>query len=756
MVIASTLLGLLFILVAVATASSFALLPKPQEQSRWSKHQATYRYPNWLGQGKMILASSILSLASTTQSSIEDLKSLLIQHPDAPNYSALLARIQTLESQLDKLGQLYSDVQEKKASLETAQQNYSSAVEAETKANATLQSASENKKAQQESLTLKQLIRQEASPLVTEAEAKYDLLLQIYTTSQEQLTQQVTVYELAVTQLSEAQSEADSSQVTYNTLLQSYNNSNTYIADPNWVAPTQQVEHTRQIPHTTTRVETQTIQNLLFNPNFSQGTEGWSGVSSGWQGSSPALVNGEVIFSYSTQTVSQGLYSGPFLNSVLTLSADWFNNETNRGFTDVYSMTVEARDINQNPVGTATYNSTGSHDWQNKSVTLTPTGPVSYITISFTGIDSGYWYGVYGPHFKNPVLQITHGQEITETTYTTETYYTTEPVLTQGTLNVNIGEGGQATFTAPEGATFTSSNLRYEAYANSSCGARVTPNVDGLSSVTIRALNSVWGDPCGGYSKHVVGTLTYRGQPVAPRIPDPAIYAQLQAANSQLTEAQSNLETRTQNLASAIVEKERREQELQIASTNLTSAEITLSVKQEALASAELDEQAQTSQYNQAELYYATSFSEHESAQDFTASMQQQLTSQTQQYETAQQEANTLSTQIDGDYQSLSTEVSSIQPTPEPEPEPLIDLAAVPVLGEALAALSDVGEALANIGSDMSPETRAKAQKIVVSAIVVTQIATQAAQIATQAAAASASAAASRSGSGSSSTGRRK
>jgi hypothetical protein len=752
MVIASTLLALVFILLGAVTASSFALLPTQQEQSRWSKHQATSRYPNLLAQGKMILASSILSLASTTQSSIEDLKSILAQHPDAPNYSALLARIQTLEAQLDKLAQLYSDVQEKKTALEEAQQNYTSAVEAETKANATLQAASQNKKAQQDSLTLKQVIRQEASTQVTEAEANYDLTLQTYTTSQEQFSQQVAVYEVAVTQLSEAQSQVSSSQVTYNTLLQSYNNPNTYIPDPNWTAPTQQVEHTRQIPHTTTRIETQTIQNLLFNPNFSQGTEGWSGVYSGWQGSSPALVNDEVIFSYSTQTVSQGLYSGPFNNAVLTLSADWFNNETNRGFTDVYSMTVQARDINQNLVGTATYNSTGSHDWQNKSVTLTPTGPVSYITVSFTGIDSGYWYGIYGPHFKNPVLQITHGQEITETTYTTETYYTTEPVLVQGTLNVDIGEGGQATFTAPEGATFISSNLRYEAYANSMCGANITPNVDGLSSVTIRALNSVWGDPCGGYSKHIVGTLTYSGYPVAPLIPDPAIYAQLQVAESQLTEAQGNLNTENQSFLSVVAEKERLEQAFQVATTSLASAETTLSTKQEALVSAELDEQEQTSQYNQAELYYATSSSEHQSAGDNTATTQQQLTLQTQYYETAQQEADTLSTQVDEDYQSLSTEVSSIQ-DPEPEPEPLIDLAAVPVLGEALAALSDIGEALANIGSDMSPEVRETAQKIVVSAIVVTQIATQAAQIATQAAAASASAAAA---SSSSSTGRRK
>lgn len=43
--------------------------------------------------------------------------------------------------------------------------------------------------------------------------------------------------------------------------------------------------------------------------------------------------------------------------------------------------------------------------------------------------------------------------------------------------------------------------------------------------------------------------------------------------------------------------------------------------------------------------------------------------------------------------------------------------------------------ALNNIGADLPPAVRAKAQKIVVSAIIVTQIATQAAAMATQAAA---------------------
>jgi hypothetical protein len=64
--------------------------------------------------------------------------------------------------------------------------------------------------------------------------------------------------------------------------------------------------------------------------------------------------------------------------------------------------------------------------------------------------------------------------------------------------------------------------------------------------------------------------------------------------------------------------------------------------------------------------------------------------------------------------------------------------------------LSDAFNALSNIGADLPPAVREKAEKIVVSAIIVTQIATQAAAMATQAAAASAST------SGSSSSGRRK
>lgn len=55
------------------------------------------------------------------------------------------------------------------------------------------------------------------------------------------------------------------------------------------------------------------------------------------------------------------------------------------------------------------------------------------------------------------------------------------------------------------------------------------------------------------------------------------------------------------------------------------------------------------------------------------------------------------------------------------------ELAAIPVLGEALGAALEVFNDLGNFGADMSPQVREDAEKVVVSAIIVTQVATSAA-----------------------------
>ncbi len=61
------------------------------------------------------------------------------------------------------------------------------------------------------------------------------------------------------------------------------------------------------------------------------------------------------------------------------------------------------------------------------------------------------------------------------------------------------------------------------------------------------------------------------------------------------------------------------------------------------------------------------------------------------------------------------------------DPEIPAELAAIPVLGEALGAALEVFNDLGNFGADMAPEVREAAEKVVVSAIIVTQVATSAA-----------------------------
>jgi hypothetical protein len=67
-------------------------------------------------------------------------------------------------------------------------------------------------------------------------------------------------------------------------------------------------------------------------------------------------------------------------------------------------------------------------------------------------------------------------------------------------------------------------------------------------------------------------------------------------------------------------------------------------------------------------------------------------------------------------------------------------------VGAIFEGLADAFNALNNIGADLPPAVREKAQKVVVSAIIVTQIATQAAAMATQAAASASASASSSSG----------
>ena len=554
-----------------------------------------------------------------------------------------------------------------------------------------------------------------------------------------------------------------------------YEYDNNLISDPDWVAPTYQKENIRIIENTTTRIETQTVENILFNSDFSRGTEGWSGVNPGWQGSSPALVDGKIIFSYQTQTVTQGLFSGPFENATLNLSADWFNNDTNRGQVDIYSMKIEVKDINQNPVGTATYNSTGSHDWQNKSVSLTATGPVSYLTISFTGIDSGYWYGVYGPQIKNPVLSIVHGKEITETTYTYETYYTTEPLLTEGTMQVRIDEGGEATFTAPEGAVFTTSNLRYEAKDRPACGIDIRPNLQ-VNSITIQADNNVWGDPCGGWYKHVLGTISYLGQPSAPLIKNPELLELIEEPqtiynNSIVEYAEAQLEVENSVTQLKVLQDKQIENQGKIESAlnSVTIEQEALRVAQQELDSIPSYEEPTPTPTETEEPVKEPEEVKPEPIPEPEPPVSPEPSEPELPVNIETVDPATLSNEQVAELISVANEILNNSEQGSAEYEEALEalfvaaeandielseeLAAIPGLSAAVDAINFIG----NVGADMSPKVREESEKVVVTAIVAVGAAVNAATgAALTAAAPSAAASVSAGGSGGTSSIRRK
>jgi len=600
------------------------------------------------------------------------------------------------------------------------------------------------------------------------------------TSQSSNLTTSNTSLTSAQSSLSTAQSNQQQAQALYNSAVTAYNQAKALANQP---AP---------------NYRTDVIPNLLFNSDFSRGNEGWSGVSIGWQNSQPGYFNGNIAFSYMNQTVTQGLYSGPFNNSTLTLSAEWFNDDSNRNITDSYSMTVSARDINQNPVGSATFTSDNTrHDWETKSVTLVATGPVSYITVSFSGIDNGYWLGNYGPRLRNPQLQVS-----------SQTPIQAPPSVNQtATMSVDITEGGESTYTAPDGGIFISSNLRYEAIDDPTCGADVTPSNLGSNTITLAADNGVWGDPCGGSYKRLVGTLTYTAQ-VEPNASYALAVSQaltaLNSANTAVTTAQQNIINLQSQITTITTDVSEAQAELVIAQNAYATAQqeeaSALAEKETASAnkdSASASLSSATSAY-EAELAKQSTITDEQSdaesaksiAEDAYATAQSSLDEANESVETAEQEVESAQEDLDsipepepeepeapeipeGDPRELSEEQveelvaeaeavleSAEQGSPAYEqalealavaaqaddPQVPTELLAIPLLGETAAAVLEAFNDLGNVGADMAPAVREEAEKTIIASVIATGAAVQAVQASVASAASAAAASAVSSG----------
>ena len=220
-----------------------------------------------------------------------------------------------------------------------------------------------------------------------------------------------------------------------------------------------------------------------------------------------------------------------------------------------------------------------------------------------------------------------------------------------------------------------------------------------------------------------------------PLINDPALFAIVVQKQQELEAQRLGLDSATSELDLAELEYERLSQQESVAEENLLAQELVTAQSQSVLVAQQVATEAALIEYGSASALYVTRVDSLESG-----------------VELLRQEILAIPAPI-------PTPTPNPEPTPTPAPAPTLtpepfptvepEPIAVVLLFEAVGELFD---AIANVGADMSPEVREQAEKVVVSAIVVTQVATQAAQIATQAAAASASAAAS----SSSSAGRRK
>ena len=571
----------------------------------------------------------------------------------------------TLASATQKLKVATANKASTKTTLDKAQSAKDSAQTALDAANSAVLAAQAALDAAQEALDESDANLTQQEQILSTAQAALNTAQDNLTTATSNLTQAQTArttaqqnYQTSQTAEANAYQAYQAAQNTTNAKLtilqlaqQNYNNSS--VPNPNYVAPSYQIQPTSyQIP----------------DANFMTGGP-WIGDGSGSQGQ-PEVHPGHLHFSYIPTEVYQDilLYPRQIANYNFTV-AIWNQdqNSVNRGpIADTYSLRIYFYDADNNLLKQDSITSSAVHSWQDITLqgNTNTTTEVAKVRIGVYGIDNGFWAGTYGPAANN--VRLTLGW-ITGTT---------QAATTTGTLPVQINEGGMSTFTAPNGGIFVSSNLRYEAIDDPTCGANVTPQGFGSNTITLAADNGVWGDPCGGWYKHLVGTLTYSAaQPqfikdasLLPAIAaaqleyDNALTAQQQAltsyqsaqgqsssASSTSLTSQQDLEEAQAAVTSAQSAKDEAQSSRDVAKTDFDSASASSSTKKAAVASATVNlaaatsnEASLTTQLENIDSTIETASTKHEEAIEDVEQAQDDVTSAQEDVDAAQDELDSI------------------------------------------------------------------------------------------------------------------
>lgn len=221
--------------------------------------------------------------------------------------------------------------------------------------------------------------------------------------------------------------------------------------------------------------------------------DGWTVEQNGGNG---VLANGALRFSYGTGLVSKTfLIENP---STVELSINVTNNETNS-----VGWSAQIADTYTVSIGNQSITSSEIHGLRTVSLSTETNEPNSFVTVSLSGVDNGFWAGWYGPIMDDLVLTVT-------------------PKVAPNSVWLEINEGWSGQISAPEGSVFTS--VLFASYGNPSgsngnytlgwCHAQNSVDIIedllvGQNSAILDASNGVFGDPCGGTYKRLYVLASY-------------------------------------------------------------------------------------------------------------------------------------------------------------------------------------------------------------------------------------------------------
>jgi len=158
-------------------------------------------------------------------------------------------------------------------------------------------------------------------------------------------------------------------------------------------------------------------------------------------------------------------------------------------------------------------------------------------TITLEGIDRGFWAGYYGPIMTVSISPIVLAVEpITQSPQTESPTQSDASESPSIIWDYSINEGGVLLAQAPEGKVFSNVVARYVAI-DIDCGIDVSETVSavlvGTSSGTIEATNYVFGDPCPYWYKKLVVSFEYSSAILLPPSESGPVEAQTESSESQ-------------------------------------------------------------------------------------------------------------------------------------------------------------------------------------------------------------------------------